>query len=195
MLLLRKPRDAEVREFLREQQSLPFSYPEPGMTKGTAPAGFITDHNRIRLGTGAGSFARARRGLQQWRMFDLEWVELMWPDTPIEAGAAVAVAVHQFGLWSLNACRIVYGITEEGSVERYGFAYGTLPGHMESGEELFSIEWRHDDDSVWYDILAFSRPRHFLARIGYPVSRTLQKRFAKDSLQAMLASTSARKRK
>jgi uncharacterized protein (UPF0548 family) len=191
MLFLRKPRDTEVREFLREQQSLPSSYPEQGMTRRPAPAGFIVDHDRIRLGAGPGSFASAKRALQQWRMFDLEWVELMWPDTPIEVGAAVAVAVHQCGLWSLNACRIVYIITEEGCVEKYGFAYGTLPGHMESGEELFSIEWRHDDDSVWYDILAYSRPRHFLARIGYPASRMLQKRFAKDSLQAMLASTSA----
>jgi uncharacterized protein (UPF0548 family) len=56
---------------------------------------------------------------------------------------------------------------------------------MESGEERFSVEWRRDDDSVWYDILAFSRPRHLLARLAMPLSRSLQRRFARDSLEAM----------
>src|SRR5262249_17185035 len=122
MLFLRKPRDTDVREFLREQQGLPFSYPALGMTRGPAPAGFNVDHNRVRLGAGPGSFAGAKRALQQWRMFDLDWVELLWPDTPIEVGAVVAVAVHQFGLWSLSACRIVYVVDEDGCVEKYGFA-------------------------------------------------------------------------
>lgn len=52
-----------------------------------------------------------------------------------------------------------------GSIARFGFAYGTLPGHVESGEERFQIEWHRSDDSVWYDILAFSRPNHPLARL------------------------------
>jgi uncharacterized protein (UPF0548 family) len=57
---------------------------------------------------------------------------------------------------------------------------------MESGEERFTIEWRREDDSVWYDLLAFSRPRHRLARSGAPLSRRLQRRFARDSLHAMM---------
>jgi len=70
-------------------------------------------------------------------------------------------------------------------VKRFGFAYGTLADHMESGEERFTVEWRRDDDSVWYDLLAFSRPRHPLARLGLRLSRALQRRFARDSLRAM----------
>ena len=54
----------------------------------------------------------------------------------------------------------------------------------ESGEERFTVAW-HEDDAVWYDILAFSRPNHFLARLGYPLVRRLQKRFARDSAAAM----------
>jgi len=73
-------------------------------------------------------------------------------------------------------------------MERFGFAYGTLAEHAESGEERFTVEWNRDDDSVWYDILAFSRPRQMLARVGYPVSRSLQRKFAKDSKLAMLQS-------
>jgi uncharacterized protein (UPF0548 family) len=48
------------------------------------------------------------------------------------------------------------------------------------------VEWRHEDDTVWYDILAFSRPNQLPAKIAKPYARTLQKRFAIDSKQAML---------
>jgi uncharacterized protein (UPF0548 family) len=91
-----------------------------------------------------------------------------------------------FGLWWLNACQIVYIVDEDGPVKRFGFAYGTLPEHAESGEERFTVEWHEQDDAVWYDILAFSRPQQFLARLGYPFARRLQKRFARDSASAML---------
>ena len=68
---------------------------------------------------------------------------------------------------------------------RRGFAYGTLPGHAESGEERFLVEWDRSDNAVWYDIVAFSRPKHPLARLGYPLTRRTQKRFARDSVAAM----------
>ena len=71
-------------------------------------------------------------------------------------------------------------------MKRFGFAYGTMAEHAESGEERFTVEWDRDEDTVWYDILAFSRPRQMLARLGYPLSRLLQKRFAEDSKAAML---------
>ncbi len=53
-------------------------------------------------------------------------------------------------------------------MRRFGFAYGTLPDHAGSGEELFLIEWDRGEGSVWYDVLAFSRPGHILDRLGYP---------------------------
>jgi len=82
-------------------------------------------------------------------------------------------------------------VDEEGTVKRFGFAYGTLAEHAESGEERFSIEWNRADDTVWYDIRAFSRPRQMLARLmGYPLSPSLQKRFAEGSKAAMLRSVS-----
>jgi hypothetical protein len=78
-----------------------------------------------------------------------------------------------------------YAVDEQGPVQRYGFAYDTLPGHAESGEERFTVERREAGGAVWYDILAFSRPRQLLARLGYPFARGLQKRFARDSAAAM----------
>jgi uncharacterized protein (UPF0548 family) len=94
--------------------------------------------------------------------------------------------VRHFGFYSLNACRIVYVVDEKGPLTRFGFAYGTLAEHAESGEERFMVEWNRDQDRVWYDILAFSRPKKILARLGYPLSRLLQRQFARASKAAML---------
>lgn len=185
MLSLRKPSAERLGEFLAVQSKLDLTYPAVGATAAVPPAGYVVDRTRIKLGEGAGVFAAAKAALGRWEHFRLGWVEAWPPETPIQAGQIVAVIARLFGLWWLNACRIVYVVDEEGPVKRYGFAYGTLPGHAESGEERFTVEWQGADDAVWYDILAFSRPQQLLARLGYPFARRLQERFARDSAAAM----------
>lgn len=149
-----------------------------------APDDYVVDHNRVQLGIGRPTFERGKDAVRQWKMFDMAWLELCWPDVPIETGATVAIAVHHLGFWSLNAARIVYTIEEGGAIEKCGFAYGTLPDHSEVGEERFTVEFHAQNETVWYDIYAFSRPR-LLARLALPYSRALQKRFAEDSKKAM----------
>jgi uncharacterized protein (UPF0548 family) len=185
MPLLRKPSAEQLREFLAAQSKLDLTYPAVGATAAVPPAGYVVDHTRIKLGEGAGTFAAAKSALQRWEHFRLGWVEAWPPETPIQAGQAVAVIARLFGLWWLNACRIVYVVDEGGPVQRCGFAYGTLPEHAESGEERFTVEWHQPHDAVWYEILAFSRPHHVLARLGYPLARRLQRRFARDSAATM----------
>lgn len=119
--------------------------------------------------------------LHAWKMFDLSWVRLCFSDTPIETGRVVGVLVRHLGFYSLNPARIVYTFDE---LNRFGFAYGTLGAHSERGEERFMVELS-DDGDVHYDILAFSRPAHPLAKLGHPFSRYLQRRFAEGSKQAM----------
>jgi uncharacterized protein (UPF0548 family) len=121
-------------------------------------------------------------------MFNMPWIRLYWPTSPIEEGVDVAVLVRHSGFFSLNPARIVYVINEEGSILRYGFAYGTLAEHSESGEERFTVEWNLSEDKIWYDVLAFSRPNKTLAKLGYPLARMFQKRFAEASKMAMLES-------
>ena len=185
MLSLRKPSAERLRDFLTAQSKLDFSYSAVGATAAVPPAGYVVDRTRIKLGEGAGAFAAAKAALERWEHFRLGWVETWPPNTPIQADQVVAVIARLFGLWWLNACRIVYVVDEQGPVQRYGFAYGTLPEHAESGEERFTVEWHDADDAVWYDILAFSRPHQLLTRLGYPLVRRVQKRFAKDSVAAM----------
>jgi uncharacterized protein (UPF0548 family) len=187
-----EPSEERIVEFLRAQREALLSYEEVGASKGAASelAGYAVDHNRAKIGEGEETFDRAVAALRAWKMFDVRWVRIFPPGAPIEVGTTVAVLARHYGLWSLNACRIVYLIEEDdGGVRRCGFAYGTLPGHAESGEERFTVEWRRDDGSVSYDIYAFSRPNNLLARAGYPLARRLQRRFARDSLRAMVRAT------
>jgi uncharacterized protein (UPF0548 family) len=157
-----------------------------GATAETPPAGYAVDRTRIKLGESEAVFRSAIAALRRWEQFRLGWVEAWSPETPIQPGEVVAVMGRVCGVWWLNACRIVYVVDETGPRSKFGFAYGTLPGHVESGEERFLVEWDRGDDAVWYDILAFSRPNHFLTRHGYPVVRRLQKRFGRDSAASML---------
>jgi uncharacterized protein (UPF0548 family) len=184
MFSLSKPSEKSIREFISSQSGKAFSYAETGSTRGKAPHGYAADRNRVRLGADADAFQRAKDAVRQWKVFDMPWITLCWPDTPIKEGATVAVLISHYGFWSLNACRIVYVIDEHGTTERFGFAYGTLPNHGEFGEERFTVEYNTDDRIVWYDIYAYSRPGR-LARLGYPLSRSLQKRFARDSMKSM----------
>ena len=186
MLLLREPPEAEIRRFLEGQRSLPFSYPEVGASRDVAPPGYGTNHIRGRLGTGLQTFALAVQALKHWKMYETGWTRLCWPDAPISEGTVVGVVGRHLGFRSLNACRIVYvHEDEEPLLKRYGFAVGTLPGHVERGEERFTVEWLEADDEVYYEVFSFSRPAHPLVRTAQPLARRIQRRFAFGSLRGM----------
>src|SRR5262249_16358600 len=125
-----------------------------------------------------------------FRMFPGTWVLIEPRGAPIEKEQMLAMVARVFGVWWVNACRIVYVLDEEEPVRRFGFAYGTLPAHIERGEERFSVEWR-DDDPVWYGPGAVSRPRYGAVRLGSPIARTLQRRFVRESKLAMQRAVAA----
>ncbi|MFN5532398.1 MAG: DUF1990 family protein, partial [Planctomycetaceae bacterium] len=181
MVSFQKPAVDSIRRFIAEQAKLDFSYSAVGASAATPPAGFVVDRTRIQLGEGEAVYESASAALRRWDHFTLGWVDVWSPETPVEAGEVVAVMGRALGLWWLNCCRIVYVVNETGPIRKFGFAYGTLPGHVESGEERFVIEWNQGDNSVWYDILAFSRPSQVLIRLGSPIVRRMQKRFGRDS--------------
>jgi len=187
MFFLKGPSLEGIRRSMASQKSLPFSYTEVGASReGVAPPGYVVDRYRVGLGEGPEAYARAVEALRGWRQFGLGWVRLLPSGAPIEEGVTVGVLARHYGFWSLNPARIVYLVEETGNVERFGFGYGTLPGHAERGEERFSVEWNREDGSVSYDVFAFSRPKHPLARLGFPFARALQRRFVRDSKKAMV---------
>ena len=168
MLSLRRPTAETIQAFLAAQARLDLTYAAGGATAAVPPPCSVVDHTRMKLGEGEKVFAAAKAALVRWQQFRLGWLEANPEDTPIKEGQLVAVLARSLGRWWLNACRIVSVVDEDGPGKRFGFAYGTLPDHAGSGEERFLVEWDREEGSVWYDILAFSRPRHVLARLGYP---------------------------
>jgi uncharacterized protein (UPF0548 family) len=145
---------------------------------GTPPKGFVHDLSRTELGRGRDVFAAARKTLQKWEQFDLGWVRVANVVPRMVPGELVAVEVHTALLWSINFNRIVETVD---TPTRFGFIYTTTALHVEEGQERFVIEFDAHSESVHYLIEAVSRPRHILARIAYPFSRAMQRRFARDS--------------
>jgi uncharacterized protein (UPF0548 family) len=186
-----EPTANAVAAFLERQQNAPLGYAHRGASRGSSPAGYDLDQYRTAIGRGAGDFDEACSALRRWAMFPPAWTRIVPASAPIRENQTVAMIAHAFGWW-MNACRIVYVIDEAEPVRRFGFAYGTLPAHVEEGEERFTVEL-HADESVWYDVRAFSRPRHALVRLAKPLARRLQRQFGRDSQAAMRAAVAPRR--
>ena len=180
MFTLFTPSAQRLRRFVDSQSMVPFTYASVGATNATPPEGYDVDHYRVELGRGEATFRAACEALRAWKQFDLGWVFATSPSN-VATSRIVVVTARALGVWVSNAARIAYVIDKP---RQFGFAYGTLRRHVETGEERFLVDWSRDD-VVYYDILAFSRPRHPLARLGYPLMRRFQRRFGRDSCAAM----------
>jgi uncharacterized protein (UPF0548 family) len=185
MLSLRRPPPETIERFLARQPDAAFSYSDIGCTRGDPPARYFVDRYRILLGRGDAAFTAACAALSRWEMFRLGWVAPYPTATSLAVGNPVGVLIRACGLWWLNAARIVYVHERDGENRDFGFAYGTLLEHAERGEERFWIR-RDNDDRVWYEVVAASRPGGWYGWAGLPLVRRLQRRFAADSQQAML---------
>jgi uncharacterized protein (UPF0548 family) len=165
-MITRLPAEAAAR--LRRQ---PATYPDVGATRSRLPAGYRHLSYGRPVGHGAEQFERAAAALLGWQMHDRAGLR---PVTSTDRAAEGEVAVLHFG-WRRLAIpvpvRVVYLVAAR---RRRGFAYGTLPGHPETGEEAFVLEHR-PDDSVVFTITAFSNPARWFARMGGPVTRLVQR--------------------
>ncbi|HFA50168.1 MAG TPA: DUF1990 domain-containing protein [Bacteroidetes bacterium] len=185
MLSIKSPSRAAIKTFLQKNETGVFSYPEVGFSKSNdRVAGYDNDLNRAYLGKGEAVFKAACGAIRQWKMFPGGWVSIRPENAPIEVGQTVAMIAKVMGLYWLNSCRIVYILEEDKPVRRFGFAYGTLGQHVEKGEERFSVEML-PDGSVWYDLRAYSKPRFWMAKVGYPIARRYQRKFVEESKLAM----------
>jgi uncharacterized protein (UPF0548 family) len=147
------------------------------------------DQATVSIGHGADAFRRARAALMDWKQFDIGWVETFPRHAPVAIGTDVAVLIRHLGFWSLNGCRILYRVGSPDDGARFGFAYGTLTNHAESGEELFEVSLDPHTGEVIYRIRAISWPQSTLARVGQPIVRVLQERFRVHSAAAMRRAT------
>jgi uncharacterized protein (UPF0548 family) len=176
--------DERLRAILGRAEDAPYSYPEVGATRGEFPGGYHSDHYAIDLDVGggpaSGAFARGVEGLRRWQVQRGAGARVVPADAEVVAGQTILVALS-FPLMTLVApCRVVY-LTDEPN--RFGYAYGTLAGHPERGEESFHVV--RTEAGTRFEISAFSRPAHPLARAGAPAGRYLQRRVTNRYLRAL----------
>lgn len=188
MFLARRPSPERIDRFLRESLVLPLSYSPTGIVTANTVREDL-DEATVVIGHGQAAFERARAALIAWKQFDIGWVETFPPAAPAAPGTVVAVLIRHLGFWSLNGCRVLYTVGSLDDVARFGFAYGTLTNHAESGEELFEVFIDQQTDEVVYRIRAISWPQATLARVGQPIVRVLQERFRDQSAAAMKRAT------
>lgn len=185
MFLAQRPSAHVIEQFLNDSQAAPLSYGPVGIVNAGGPS-WSVDEAIVTIGRGQADFARARAALIAWKQFDIGWVETFPRQAPAAVGTVVAVLVRHLGFWSLNGCRVLYFVEGDG---RFGFAYGTLTNHAESGEELFEVLLDPASDAVRYRIRAVSRPQAALARVGRPIARAFQARFRRASAESMKRAT------
>jgi uncharacterized protein (UPF0548 family) len=158
------------------------TYEEVGHTRyPDLPAGYRHDRLSLLIGHEEVSWEHACDAIRGWRAHSHAGVTITPAGAPIEEGVTVMASRRLGPLTLLAPCRVVYRTDEP---YRFGFAYGTLPGHPEQGEEAFHV-LRHDDGTVTAEIVAFSRPYDLSTRLAGPVAREIQKIVTRRYLQGI----------
>jgi uncharacterized protein (UPF0548 family) len=175
----RRPSAAALDAVLERVAGQSLTYGEVGLSSlGQPPPGYVREHHEAELEV---DFADAREALAGFATHHLSYLFVHPPGRRAELGQDVVVSARIGPLWSINPCRIV---SVEETDERFRYAYGTLPGHSESGEESFTVE-RTANGRVRAETVAVARPLDPLARIGSPIAHLVQRRIKIDYMRAL----------
>lgn len=179
MISLRRLGPTQLEELLAKARLTAPTYPEIGASRDEVlPSGYHHVRVEERIGDAA-AFDRASIGLRTWAAHEGAGLR-MYPKDPVAPGASV-IGVTSIGpVQMVVPCRIVSVFKE---VDSFGFAYGTLPGHPERGEESFVLERR--DDATYFTVRAFSRPVDPLARLSGPIGRAVQRSVTRRYVSAL----------
>jgi uncharacterized protein (UPF0548 family) len=182
MMFVRPSDSAAMLRLLEELGGTEPTYDELGATLvGKRPEGFHHHGYDVMLGSGPDVFARAVSGLQGWEAHRIAGVRVFPEGAAIAKGTTVIITLGTPLLALAAPCRIVSIIDGQ---NRWGFAYGTLPGHPEQGEEAFVVSIA-PDETVRFEIEAFSRPSDLLVRMSGPVGRGFQQGGTRNYLSAL----------
>lgn len=146
------------------------TYEEVGSTRGALPNGYHHVDRRRILGQGQSAFDAAAQALVQWQLHRRAGLTVLAEADRAAEDVNLIIGIGVGHLRLRAPCRVVYLVDEP---NHRGFAYGTLPGHPESGEERFTVELL-PDGRVELAILAFSKPALWWSRLSGPVSRLAQ---------------------
>ncbi|MCW2555349.1 MAG: hypothetical protein JWR78_5130 [Mycobacterium sp.] len=163
---------------LSDLAELSFTYPEIGATAGPPPQGYHHLHASAVIGHGRTRFEEAAAEVMRWGMLRGAGLHVDATTEVAEVGSEVIV-----GLGPIRApCRVVYVVDEP---NRRGFAYGTLPGHAERGEELFTVRYDPIGEAVHAEVSAFSRHGTWWSKLAGPFTSLAQRLVSKRYLRAL----------
>ena len=158
--------------------ALQLTYRDVGATAGPLPDGYHHVRKSAVIGSGRPRFEDAAAKVMRWGMLRGAGVRVDATSEVAAVGSEVLV-----GIGPVRApCRVVYVIDEP---DRRGFAYGTLPGHPESGEELFAVRYDPATDEVHAEVAAFSRHATWWSKLGSPVTALMQRVITSRYLTAL----------
>ena len=180
MYLLHRPTPAEVSRYRDSQRGRPV-FQRQGDIPDPPPPGFHANRGSTRVGLGSANFEAACDAVRRWEMFPGDWLSVDTHGETVACGVTAAVVARCLGIWTVNCCRVV---DVQESDRRFAFTYATTDQHALEGAERFTVDWR-GDDTVWFSINAIARPCDWIVRVGLPLVKRLQRRFAVESPQAV----------
>ncbi|MER6447280.1 DUF1990 domain-containing protein [Streptomyces venezuelae] len=152
------------------------NYPDRGATAHRPlPAGYNHLHHRTRLGRGRAVFEAAGTAVTTFHAHRTSGMRVQADVGAVRPGSRVVVGIGLGPLRIDAPCQVIWTAYEPA---RIGFAYGTLAGHPECGEESFVVDM-DPDGTVWFTVTAFSRPNAWYTRLAGPVVPVLQHQYAR----------------
>lgn len=171
--------DREVAERLR---GAAYTYADPGLTRDDAAAlpGFLPLRRSRVVGRGRECFERAADLVMTWQVLCRSGILPATSADRVAAGEVVQQRIPPLRP-IVAPCRVVYVIDE---CDRQGFAYGTLPGHPERGEERFLLTYEPASEVVRFEVFSVSRPADMWLPT-FPILRPMQHLFVSRFLRAL----------
>ncbi|MBF4458138.1 DUF1990 family protein [Pseudoclavibacter sp. VKM Ac-2867] len=158
------------------------TYAEVGATaEKRLPSGYHHVRESLVIGHGRGTFERAATELLEGQAQRRAGADVQLSDVPLRKGSRVVMRLRIGPLRFRIPCLVVWA---ERTSTSCGFAYGTLPGHPERGEERFEVRLT-ETGAVVFSIVAFSAPGRWFTRIGGPIARRVQTRMTRRYLEAL----------
>ncbi|MFE7096339.1 DUF1990 family protein [Streptomyces erythrochromogenes] len=152
------------------------TYPDRGATAHhPLPAGYHHLRHRTHLGHGRAVFESAGAAVTTFHAHRAAGLRVRAGVGAVRPGIRIVVGIGRGPLRVEAPCEVVWTAYEPA---RIGFAYGTLPGHPECGEESFVVDMA-PDGTVWFTVTAFSRPNRWYTRLAGPLVPFVQQHSAR----------------
>lgn len=169
----------EVRRALEAQ----LTYTDVGATlRKELPAGYRHTDRSVRVGKGRETFERAAEAIMSWDIQRGAGLRVL-ASSDVVVEDAIAVVRLTVGPVKIDGPNRVVAVLEEQS--RRGFAYGTVEGHPEEGEQLFLVEI-DEGETVSFTVRSFSKRASLLALAGGPLNSRIQDQIVERYLMALL---------